>query len=553
MPYPQITDYQDSVQDPRTAFSDPELKLGQVKVNPLGLPEPMSGGFVLTYTVKTGSKQYAVRCFHREVPNAEMRYSKISSKLRALGNPYFVNFDFQPKGVLVQGRFYPIVKMDWAAGETLGLYLDRWSSSAPAIAALRQSFVSLADYLERNGVAHGDIQNENVIVSGSAPRLIDYDGMWVSGMPEGKGSEAGHKHFQHPGRTENQFGPKMDRFSFIVIDVSLQALAADASLHKKYREGGQAIIFKANDFADPSSSPVFQTLQGIPALRDSAKKLAAVCAAPILSIPTLSDFIAGRNIPTAAPAIGAALKVSAPASYIGAFQVVDAKSFNAVVARVGDKIELVGKIVSVKQGMGKRGRGRGKPWLFVNFGPWNGESAKITIWSEGLAVISDPPSEAWVGKWVSVTGLVEPPYEGKHHGKPYKNVGITVTANNQIIRITEADARFRLGGKGGTAAKVTGQTRNADILTQLHGGTIQNPTAPPPTRKPAATTFPKTRNEQILTGLQTKPAASPSHGASGQHRYVTSPAQRGFLSRVPGWVWFLIVAGIVLRFMVMKK
>ena len=105
----------------------------------------MSGGFVLTYTVKTGSKQYAVRCFHREVPNAETRYSKISSKLRALGSPYFVNFDFQPKGVLVQGKFYPIVKMDWAPGETLGLYLDRWSSSASAIAALRQSFVSLAD------------------------------------------------------------------------------------------------------------------------------------------------------------------------------------------------------------------------------------------------------------------------------------------------------------------------------------------------------------------------------------------------------------------------
>lgn len=97
-----------------------------------------------------------------------------------------------------------------------------------------------------------------------------------------------------------------------------------------------------------------------------------------------------------------------------------------------------------------------------------------------LSVISDPPSDAWVGKWVSVTGLVEPPYAGKHYGKPYKNVGITVTADNQIIRITDADAKFRLGGKGPPAVKVTAQTKNAGILTNLQGGKLQSPAAPTP-------------------------------------------------------------------------
>ena len=32
----------------------------------LGTPHAISGGFALTYTIKAGSKKYAVRCFHRE-------------------------------------------------------------------------------------------------------------------------------------------------------------------------------------------------------------------------------------------------------------------------------------------------------------------------------------------------------------------------------------------------------------------------------------------------------------------------------------------------------
>ena len=40
---------------------------------------------------------------------------------------------------------------------------------------------------------------------------------------------------------------------------------------------------------------------------------------------------------------------------------------------VGDKIEVVGQIVSVKQGIGRRGRGRGRPYVFINFGIWNKE------------------------------------------------------------------------------------------------------------------------------------------------------------------------------------
>jgi hypothetical protein len=550
--YPQIIDFNEAVQDPRNSFRDAELKAGSVATTPLGLPLALSGGFALTYTVQSGHKKFAVRCFHREVPQAQARYAQISSKLRALASPYFVNFDFQSDGIRIRGKPYPVVKMDWIEGDTLGIYLDRSSTTPSILGNLRKAFSELNSYLERNGVAHGDIQNENVIVQGGAVRLIDYDGMFVPGMAEGQGTEVGHKHFQHPGRGPKHFGPGMDRFSFIVLDVSFEAMQADVSLHRRFREGGQAIIFKANDFADPSSSEVFRVLKDIPSVRESANKLAAICGAPITDVPTLSDFLAGRNIPIAvAPPVGAPQRPVSTPTYIGAFPVVDGKDFQAAMRHVGDKIEIVGQIVSVKEGTGRRGRGRGRPYMFINLGIWNQDSVKITIWSEGLGNMSTRPTEAWVGRWISVTGLVEPPYEGKLYGRSYRNVGITVSSDNQIIQISPQEAKFRLGRgtlrAASDAAVDRNSTSNAAILDSIRGGSTrtgqrnpqrtQQSVSPPPKPQPA-----RTRNEQILRNIQATSVsgqtASGSPSYSSPKPFRPPPRQKeSLLSRIPVWVW----------------
>jgi hypothetical protein len=106
-------------------------------------------------------------------------------------------------------------------------------------------------------VANGDI------------KLIDYDGMFVPGMRPGNGSETGHKHFQHPDRRVSDFGPKMDRFSFIALDLSLKAVIEDKSLYAKFREGGETVVFKANDFTDPGNSEIFRRRRPVSDLQAS--------------------------------------------------------------------------------------------------------------------------------------------------------------------------------------------------------------------------------------------------------------------------------------------
>src|SRR5215831_1405797 len=257
MAYPQITEYQEAVQHPLQAFVDPELKQGTVAENNLGLPLVMSGGFALTYAVTTTRRKCAVRCFHREIPAIQQKYDAISKKLRSLPNAYFVDFDFQPSGISVRQKTFPIVRMDWVEGDTLGIWLDKHIDDPPGLEKARMDFAGIARFLAQNGIAHGDIQNGNVMVENGCLKLIDYDGMFVPGMRPGNGSETGHKHFQHPERRASDFGPAMDRFSFIALDLSLRALIADKSLYPKFREGGETIIFRANDFADPPNSKIF--------------------------------------------------------------------------------------------------------------------------------------------------------------------------------------------------------------------------------------------------------------------------------------------------------
>jgi hypothetical protein len=445
MAYPQIVEYHEAVQHPSQAFVDPELKQGSVAENNLGLPLVMSGGFALTYAVTTPRRKCAVRCFHREIPAIQQKYDAIAKKLHSLGNGCFVYFDFQQSGIKVRQATFPIVRMDWVEGDTLGIWLDKHFGDARALEKARTDFTAIARFLENKGIAHGDIQNGNVMVAGGDIKLIDYDGMFVPGMHPGNGSETGHKHFQHPDRRVSDFGPKMDRFSFIALDLSLKAVIEDKSLYPKFREGGETVVFKANDFADPGHSEVFQRLLAMPKLKEQARRFAAICEAPLATAPTLDEFLAGRSIPAAKAQIATRPSTptrSAPARYISAYPVVDALNFSAAMQRVGDRVELIGRIVEVKPGSRKAGKGAAKRYVFINFGSSRGNIVKISIWSDGLAKLKEKPSTAWVGRWVSVTGLIDVPQENKRSG--HKHLSITVQEDGQIQQLSETEAGFRL-------------------------------------------------------------------------------------------------------------
>lgn len=513
MSYPTLEQYNEAFQHPQLALTDPELKQGIIATTGLGLPLALCGGFALTYTIKSGAKKHAVRCFHKQSNALEKRYISISSRLKSLRSPYFVDFEFQPQGVRVAGKSFPIVKMAWASGTTLGEFLEQNYRNPSNLQNLRVSLRSLAKYLESQGMAHGDIQPGNVMVAdaGKKIQLIDYDGIFVEELRALGSSELGHRNFQHPKRASNSWDGSLDRFSFICLDIAIRALESQPELWSRTHSDGDSILFKANDFADPSQSSIISHLAGRQDFAEDAKNFAAICKSAFEKIPTLEDFLAKRNIPQVSIAIGKPSE-AITAQYLSAFPVLDATNYSLCLGLVGDKVELIGKIVEVKQDKTRHG----KPYVFINFGPWQGHIVKISIWSEGLAALATPPSASWVGKWVSVTGLMEPPYVSRKY--KYSHLSISITQGSQLHLISEKEAKFRLAGSSTRSTGSVGRISNREVLEGLKTGsrTVSSQTTSSSSR--ISTTAPSTTNQAVLQRMRSSQPVPPPAATSQKAR-----------------------------------
>jgi len=509
MSYPTLEQYNEAFQYPQTALTDPELKQGSIETTGLGLPLALCGGFALTYTLKSGARKYAVRCFHKQSNELEKRYSSISSRLKNLRSHYFVNSEFQPQGVKVAGKAYPVVKMAWATGTTLGEFLEQRYRSPSELQQLGISLRGLSNFLEGQHMAHGDIQPGNVMIADGGKRiqLIDYDGIFVEDLRPLGSAELGHRNFQHPKRTGTSWDPSLDRFSFIGLDLALRALESHPELWAKTQSDGDAILFKANDFADPARSPIFADLFNRPKFADDAKNFAAICKSGFNKTPSLEDFLAKKNIPQVAISV-VQVPLSVPVQYLSAYPVIDATSYARCLSHVGDKVELIGRIIEVKQDKTRYG----KPYVFINFGPWQGQITKISIWSEGLDALSNKPTQSWVGKWISVVGLIEPPYK-KYK---YSHLSISITQGNQLHVITDTEAKFRLSGSSTRSSGSVSKSSNQEILDGIRGAKAPaNNRQKNPVATPSATT-----NQAVLQKMKGRQAGTPSGNSStGQYTY----------------------------------
>lgn len=434
MSLPTLEQYNEAAQNPSTAFFDSELQKGIVKTSGLGLPLAACGGFALTYTVSSGSGKYAVRCFHKEARDRERRYDAISKKLATLNSPYFVGFKFQKNGIRVKGNPYPIVKMSWAKGVTIGEFVDSSFRKRESMLALKKSLYDLSIFLEKHHISHGDIQPGNLMVSddGKSIQLIDYDGMYLPEISSLTSEETGHRNFQHPDRARiNPWNERTDRFSFILMSLVMDALAADPHLWIRTRSDGDKFLIGANDFVSLGSSKGFAALSEIPVLKDSVIRFSSICCGDYDAIPTLSDFLnPSFQIRTATSTL--VRKVG----YISTYPVLDGSDYDLCLKHVGNMVELVGKVVDVAVNKTRWGT----PYIFLNFSDWRGKAVKISIWSDYLTKVSHIDFRKLKGKYISVVGLMQPPYVNPRFNYSHLSISLDTTVNE----IDEKEAKYRL-------------------------------------------------------------------------------------------------------------
>ena len=223
---------------------------------------------VVFKAVKDG-KTYAVRCFLRGDLETFRRYEQLAAFLESRNPSWRVNFEFLDNEILIDGHYYPVVKMDWEGGMPLHQYIDKYLADEISISLLQQKLVELSSGLEKQGVGHGDLKYNNILVRHSSTgidlKLIDYDSMFIPAFQGGKNMETGSPGFQPLKRLSSHFFESIDRFSIWVMLTTLEAVKTDQAIWQNIEQGGfnnEHSLFTASDFYNPNNSRTIQKLKG---------------------------------------------------------------------------------------------------------------------------------------------------------------------------------------------------------------------------------------------------------------------------------------------------
>ncbi|MBO4209499.1 protein kinase domain-containing protein, partial [Micromonospora echinofusca] len=469
MKLPQPIDYQMAIQTPAVAFLDPALRQCEPRRNPLGLPSPASGGFALTFDVRVRDQRYAIRCFHKSGNRRQERYSRVAEFIRGARLDFLVDVDYQEHGIRVGEKLFPIVRMQWVDGARLDDWIDDHLYQPAALNQVRRNIGAAVEALRRHGVAHGDLQHGNILVCADRSiRLVDYDGMYLPVLRQYGGVEQGNRNYQHPERVD-EYDESLDLFAAAVLDLTLAALVEQPGLWQEFNQSsGERLLFSATDFADPGASPLFTRLAGIPALAEPTRRLRHACQVNLATVPAALAGTAG-----AATATGPRPATTAP----GAPPVIQATDRAALLARQGDEVTVVGRVLNVSEKPNRRGG----TITFINFGRYRTGSFTIIAWDRAgrdLTSTFGDPATKLSNQWVAVTGLLT---VFQRSGSSPLTPQVELRSARTLRVLTSAEAALlvatsRLGGAAGPAPSTPGPAATTPPATVPP----RTPSAPPP-------------------------------------------------------------------------
>ena len=300
--WPLAADYSMMLQNPQIAFKAAELRQSQIARDQHNQPLGLSGSFAVVYraTLPDG-RNVAVRAFTSPNTERTQRYNIISGYLRRsrLSN-YLVDFEYTERGIRASdGKFYPLLTMDWVTGDTLYDWVNRQceSKNGAHLRRVTDRWAELVHHMEDARIAHGDLQHGNVLVDGQLGlKLVDYDCMCVPDLVGRRNLEIGVEPYQHPARnSDTQLSLQLDRFSSIFIYVAMRALSAEPRLWWEFvsRDSYDKLLFRKGDLESPTTSALRQSLAKsrdteVLRLFDSLTQLYRV---DIAQVPSLQEFL----------------------------------------------------------------------------------------------------------------------------------------------------------------------------------------------------------------------------------------------------------------------
>jgi hypothetical protein len=254
--WPDRVQYSDAVQNPGSHFDDHQLREAAFVRGRFGTPMAWSGGRAIVFrAVAPDGSHTAVRFLLSNDRDAEARYLTLARRLVEHPVATLVKTRWLGSGLHIGGHDYPVMVMDWVEGRPLDRHIEFCLESPYAADDLRflcDAWLLICRSLSAAAIGHGDVHAGNTLVRTRDGRacdiqLVDYDNVWVPGLPALCGYEAGHPAFQHPTRASMPNGPQMDAFPNTLTYLSLLALANDPSLWRFHEGSDDVLLFQPED------------------------------------------------------------------------------------------------------------------------------------------------------------------------------------------------------------------------------------------------------------------------------------------------------------------
>ncbi len=274
--WPGHNEYDVAIKNHHKTFP-PEYKNGDFvlqNVHPIPIREV--GGFAIAYKFKKNDDdELAIRVFQEKGFSKKRgeRFKKISKFFQDENIlekiPSLVSFQFKSEAITLKnirikdknGSIetkseikFPLIEMQWVKGQNMGNYINKIFDDKQKMIQLSEKIRIVFSDLENNGVSHGDIAPENIIITPKEEiKLIDYDGFFIPQFRGDSPVEEGHTEFQHHNRGNSNikdypvYDEKLDRFSALVTYLSLKAIAYDPSF-KNFIDNDKVLCFTKEDF-----------------------------------------------------------------------------------------------------------------------------------------------------------------------------------------------------------------------------------------------------------------------------------------------------------------
>lgn len=259
--FPSATDVLSAMRNAKVSLKLKELENGSVIQK--GVKTILySGGYSIVFPFnKANGEKVALRCWIADIGEAKKRSQVLSYELGKLNSKYFVRFKYVDNAILINGKFNPLIVMDWIEGVTLKDYLNENIDNKTNITAIANKFKEMVHYFHQHDIAHGDLQHGNILITKSGDMVvIDYDSMYVEQLKGLSDNVKGLPGYQHPARQNNMtISSKLDYFSELVIYLSLLVYSEMPQLWNKYKDT-EDLLFSKEDFLNPDQSEIIKRL-----------------------------------------------------------------------------------------------------------------------------------------------------------------------------------------------------------------------------------------------------------------------------------------------------